>query len=130
MTSVSEEQGDNMAPVFFIYLMNALAETLSDKDRHFNKLEYNWFPESSNGNKRWRLMGQSPKVMGSKFDLFYFLYINNDNGAMLFKNRKDLEDGTRLIMDPFARFGLEIHIRRGDKASKTEYVYFPELDHT
>jgi hypothetical protein len=114
-----------MAPVLFIYLMNAFAETLSDK-WHFNKLNYNWFPESGNGNKRGRLTGQSPKAMGSKFDLFYFLYV--DDGAMLFDNRKDLEEGTKLIMDHFARFGLEMHVGRGDKASKTECVYFPAFE--
>jgi hypothetical protein len=34
------KQGDTMAPVLFIYLMNAVAETLSSK-WDFNKLEYN-----------------------------------------------------------------------------------------
>eukprot|EP00978_Attheya_sp_CCMP212_P024241 scaffold75919_cov38-Attheya_sp.AAC.1 len=109
-----------MAPVLFIYLMNAFAETLSDK-WHFNKLGYyNWFPESGNGIKRGRLTGQSPKAMGSKFDLFYFLYV--DDSSMLFYNRKDLEEGTKLIMDHVARFELEMHVGRGDKASKTECV--------
>eukprot|EP00978_Attheya_sp_CCMP212_P045159 scaffold335296_cov35-Attheya_sp.AAC.1 len=28
-------------------------------------------------------------------------------------------------MDHFARFGLEMHVGRGVKASKTECVYFP-----
>ncbi len=101
-----------MAPVLFIYLMNAVAETLSNK-WDFNKLEYNWFPESANGNKRRKLTGQSPKALGSKFDLFYFLYV--DDGAMLFENREDLKKGTNLIMSHFARFGLEMHIGRGDK---------------
>eukprot|EP00978_Attheya_sp_CCMP212_P002314 scaffold4796_cov57-Attheya_sp.AAC.2 len=61
--------------------------------------------------------------MGSKFDLFYFLYV--DNGAMLFDNRKYLEEGTKLIMDHFTRFGREMHGVHVDKASKTECVYFP-----
>jgi hypothetical protein len=64
--------------------------------------------------------------MVSKFDLFYFLYV--DDGAMLVDNRKDLEEGTKLIMDHFARFGLEMHVGRGDKASKTECVYFPAFE--
>eukprot|EP00978_Attheya_sp_CCMP212_P032799 scaffold129607_cov53-Attheya_sp.AAC.7 len=63
--------------------------------RRQQKLEYNWFPESG-----------------------------NDDGAMLFNNRKDLVKGTKLIMDHFARFSLEMHVGRGDKASKTECVYF------
>jgi hypothetical protein len=123
---IGVKQGDNMAPVLFIYLMNAVAETLSNK-WDFNKLEYNWFPESANGNKRGKLTGQSPKAMGSKFDLFYFLYV--DDGAMLFENREDLKKGTNLIMSHFARFGLEMHIGRNEKQSKTECVYFPAFDH-
>ena len=86
---IGVKQGDNVAPVLFIYLMIAVVKSLSSK-WDFNKLEYNWFPESANGNKRGRLNGQSPKAIGSKFDLFYFLYV--DDGAMLaiWKNREDI----------------------------------------
>ena len=76
-----------------------------------------------NGNKSGRLTGQSPKAKGTLFDLFYFLYV--DDGAMLFESRKDLIEGTRLIMEHFGRFGLEMHIGRNGKRSKTECVYFP-----
>ena len=68
---IGVKQGDNMASVLIIYLMNAFAETLADK-WNFDKLEFNWFPESTNKNKRGRLTSQSPKRMGTKFDLFYF----------------------------------------------------------
>eukprot|EP00978_Attheya_sp_CCMP212_P004158 scaffold9027_cov61-Attheya_sp.AAC.6 len=122
---VGVKQGDNMAPVLFIYLMNAFAETLSEK-WNFNKLEYKWFPQSKNGNKRGRLTGQNPRAEGKMFDLFYFLYV--DDGAMLFDSRNDLIAGTNLIMEHFARFGLEMHVGRGTKASKTECLYFPAFE--
>jgi hypothetical protein len=64
--------------------------------------------------------------MGTKFDLFYFLYVND--GAMLFDSRNDLIEGTKLIMDQFAQFGLEMHVGRGDKKSKTECVLFPAFE--
>jgi hypothetical protein len=83
----------------------------------------NWFPEYGNGNKRGWLTGQIPKAMGLKFDLFYFL-VYVDKGAMIFDNRKYNEEGTKLIMDHFARFGLEMHVGHGDKAPKTKCVYF------
>eukprot|EP00978_Attheya_sp_CCMP212_P021093 scaffold61228_cov46-Attheya_sp.AAC.1 len=123
---IGVKQGDNMALVLFIYLMNAFAETLSEKWT-FKKLEYKWFPTSKNGNKRGRLTGQSPKAIGTKFDLFNFLYV--DDGSMLFNNREDLVAGTTLLFSHFARFGLEMHIGRNDtKASKTECMYFPAFE--
>eukprot|EP00978_Attheya_sp_CCMP212_P020961 scaffold60711_cov65-Attheya_sp.AAC.8 len=57
--TVGVKQGDNMAPVLFIYLMNAFAKTMSIKWT-FKKLDYTWFPESNNRNKRGgHLTGQS-----------------------------------------------------------------------
>jgi hypothetical protein len=123
---IGVKQGDNRAPILFIYLMNPVAETLSNK-LDFNKLEYNWFPESMNGNKRRRLTGHSPKALGSKYDLFYFVYV--DDGAMLFKNREDLKKGRNLIMSHFTRFSLEMQIGCNEKQSKTECVYFPAFEH-
>ena len=102
--------------------MNAFAETLAKK-WNFDKLDFNWFPEKTNENKSGRLTGQSPKAKGTLFDLFYFLYV--DDGAMLFELREDLIEGTRLIMEHFGRFVLEMHIGRDRKRSKTECVYFP-----
>ena len=105
--------------------MNAFAETLAKK-WDFNKLGFNWFPETKSGIKNGRLTGQSPKAKGTLFDLFYFLYV--DDGAMLFETREDLINGTRLIMEHFGIFGLEMHIGRGGKRSKTECVHFPAFE--
>eukprot|EP00978_Attheya_sp_CCMP212_P038155 scaffold186307_cov51-Attheya_sp.AAC.1 len=86
-------------------------------------MEYKWFPQSKNGNKRGRLTSQSSKPKGAEFDLFYFLYV--DDGAMLFDTREDLAEGTQLLFSHFARFGLEMHIGMGVKKSKTDCVHFP-----
>jgi hypothetical protein len=48
--AIGVKQGDNMAPVLFIYLMDAFAETLSKKWK-FAKMEYKWFPQSKNRKK-------------------------------------------------------------------------------
>eukprot|EP00978_Attheya_sp_CCMP212_P036046 scaffold160870_cov73-Attheya_sp.AAC.2 len=89
-------------------------------------LDYNWFPESKNGNKRGRLTGQDTSAAGTKFDLFCFLYV--DDGAMLFNNREDLIQGTNLLLSHFTCFGLQMHIVEGDKKSKTECMYFPAFN--
>eukprot|EP00978_Attheya_sp_CCMP212_P026570 scaffold87617_cov61-Attheya_sp.AAC.6 len=56
---VRVKQGDNMAPVLFIFLVNAFTETLENK-WDFKKMEYkNWFPKAKNGGiKRGRLVNQ------------------------------------------------------------------------
>ena len=48
-----------------------------------------------------------------------------DNGAFPFEDRLQLELGLSLIQNQFVRFGIELHIGRGNKASKTECIFFP-----
>jgi hypothetical protein len=36
-----------------------------------------------------------------------------------------MESGAHTIHDQYARFGLVIHVGRGDKKSKTEAMYVP-----
>ena len=60
---------------------------------------------------------------GALFELFYMLYV--DNGAFVFELRHQLETGTPLLLRHFAKFGLEMHIGKENKPSKTECVFFP-----
>ena len=48
-----------------------------------------------------------------------------ENGALPFEDRDQLTKRLQLIYDHFKQFGLEMHIGRGAKPSKTEYVLFP-----
>ena len=48
-----------------------------------------------------------------------------DNGAFLFEDHDQLKQGLSLIFSHFTRFGIEIHIGKGDKASKNECAFFP-----
>ena len=51
------------------------------------------------------------------------LYV--DDGAFIFELRHQLETGTPLLLLNFAKFGLEMHIGKENKPSKTECVFFP-----
>ena len=51
------------------------------------------------------------------------LYV--DDGAFPFEDREQLMLGAQLIFDHFKIFGLEMHIGRGGKSSKTECVFIP-----
>ena len=72
---------------------------------------------------------QADRTQGKKFSqgnlltLFCVLYV--DNGAFPFENRLQLELGLSLIHNHFIKFGLEMHIGRGNKASKIECIFFP-----
>ena len=48
-----------------------------------------------------------------------------DDGALLFEDRDQLTRGLSLIYSYFTRFSLDMHVGRGEKASKTECVFFP-----
>ena len=48
-----------------------------------------------------------------------------DDGYFVFKFRHKLETGNPLLMWHFAKFGLEMHIGKENKPSKTECVFFP-----
>ena len=60
---------------------------------------------------------------GTLFALFCVLYV--DDRAFTFEDRDQLTRGINLIYQHFTRFGLEMHIGKGKKASKTECVFFP-----
>ena len=54
---------------------------------------------------------------GTLLALFCVLYV--DDGAFTFEDRDQLTRGLNLIYQHFTRFGLEMHIGKGKKASKT-----------
>ena len=60
---------------------------------------------------------------GNLLTLFCVLYV--DDGAFPFEDRLQLELVLSLIYNHFVKFGLEMHIGRGSKASKTECIFFP-----
>ncbi len=70
-------------------------------------------------------MQHTPKMYTATLLNIYIqcLYVNN--GAFPFDTRKNTIQGMELIYHHFARFGLDMHIRRNGVASKTECVFFP-----
>ena len=72
-----------------------------------------------------KLIGNKKKSFeqGTMLALFCILYV--DDGAFTFEDRNQLTRGLTLIYHHFTRFGLEMHVGKGKKASKTECVFFP-----
>jgi exonuclease III len=119
--SVGVKQGDNMAPVLFLFLMQAMAEAL-EKEWAENDIDVPQFRHFAN-RQGGRLLGQGWRAKGKLLELYYLLYV--DDGAFLFTNRKDTITASRLIHRTMARFGLIMHIGRDGNKSKTEAMYHP-----
>jgi len=133
LQEVGVRQGDNMAPVLFLFLMNAFAESL-EKIWELKGLERVTVVRASDEdfeNGIGIVRGHTPKQYQSSklviLSIFQCLFV--DDGAFPFNSREQLALGCEVIYDHFARFGLEMHIGRTvngkETASKTECVFFP-----
>ena len=73
---------------------------------------------------RGSLIDHAPKTFSkvTLLETFYVLYV--DDGAFPLEDRYQLTRGVQLICDHFKQFGLEMHIGKGAKPSKTECVLF------
>ena len=133
LQGVGVRQGDNMAPVLFLFLMNAFAESLEaiweskglEKVGVVHASDEDF--ENGIGNIRRHKKGQFQSSKLEELTVFQCLYV--DDGAFPFNSREQLALGCEVIYDHFARFGLEMHIGRTvngkETPSKTECVFFP-----
>ena len=125
--SVGVKQGDNLVPILFIYLIQAVATTM-DKKWTFATPDFRRHGSKKDGQVKYNpSLGKkvSIKTAGEKFSFWKSFYV--DDAAFLFLSRKDIEEGAKLIQPHFARFGLTVHC--GDKRtgadSKTEAMFIP-----
>ena len=128
MQSVGVQQGDNMAPVLFLFLMSAAAETLKPAWRQagIKVLTVAHTPDDEIDNG-CDVRGHTPRMYTSRkltaYEIYQLLYV--DDGAFPFPTRDALIKGLSLVHSHLARFGLEVHIGKDGAPSKTEYVFFP-----
>ena len=123
-STVGVKQGDNMAPVLFLFVMQAAMETLESVygEHGVEPLRFCTAPDSV-------ITGRSPHADGDTFVVRWTLYADDAGGG--FQSRADLERGARLLKAHLARFGLEMHCGRADAdgnvvaKSKTEAMFFP-----
>ena len=127
-----------MAPVLFLFLMTAFAESLEKEyDRNnIKKIELHWASDKDFDNWNAILKSHKPNQCSStgrkepkltNWEAMLFLYV--DDGAFPFATREEMTQGATVIFDHFARFGLEMHLgyKRDGKiqSSKTKCVFFP-----
>ena len=125
--TVGVRQGDNMAPVLFLFLMTAFAETLEIVWREQAIPILRVMTTSNDNMIKGKICSHTPTMFKSKtltaYEILQCLYV--DDGAFPFGSRDDLKRGMELVYHHFGRFGLEMHIGRGASPSKTECVFFP-----
>ena len=125
--TVGVRQGDNMAPVLFLFLMTAFAETLELVWEQQGIPILNVMTTADDKLSEGRICSHTPAMFASNslkaYKILQCLYV--DDIGIPFGTRKDLQQGMELIFHHFARFGLEMHIGRGTTTSKTECVFFP-----
>ena len=127
MQSVGVRQGDNMAPVLFLFLMSAAAETLELAWRQANIEVLTVAHSPDNELDTGCVRGHTPRMYTSRkltaYEIYQLLYV--DDGAFPFSTREALIKGLALVHSHLTRFGLEVHIGRNGAPSKTECVFFP-----
>ena len=129
LQGVGVRQGDNMAPVLFLFLMSAFAETLEIewKNQGIGVVTVQTASEEALLEGKAAIKSHSISQYTSRtlsaYEILQCLYV--DDGAFVFNTRSDMARGLNMIYNHFAKFGLEMHIGRGDTASKTECVFFP-----
>jgi hypothetical protein len=122
------KQGDNLAPILFIFVIHAVSHSL-DKKWEFETPDFRWFPDTQAGQPRGQLSGTNHSNKGTKFSFFKSYYV--DDTAFILLSRADLDAASKLIVSHFRRFGLTIHtgVKSKNEDSKTEAIHFPKPLH-
>ena len=108
--TVGVRQGDNMAPVLFLFLMTAFAETLEIVWREQAIPILKVMTASNDNLINGKICSHTPAMFMSKnltaYEILQSFYV--DDSAFPFGSREDLTGGMELIFHHFGRFGLEM----------------------
>ena len=117
-SDIGVRQGSCEGPVLFLFIIQAALETL---EWPVSKPEF-----CTRAGEAGKISGDAfrfNKKNITKFDLWASLFA--DDCGLLFNSREDLVAGANCLFEGFERFGLHMHIGRGDQKSKTEAMYCP-----
>jgi hypothetical protein len=120
---VRVKQGDNMAPVLFLFFMQDGGSIRARMEKNETETpQFCHFEKMQDG----RLLGQDWRAKGKLFELCCLPCV--DDGSFVFANRKDMVRATQIIHDgTMACFGLIMHVGRNCKSSKTGGICHPPL---
>ena len=120
--AIGVKQGDNLAWILFIIVMQFLAEILEQKLKENNIYMPNFIHDTNDYHNKGQLSHKIKKMFLTKDELFIFLYV--DDGALIFSSREESIIGTEICYIQMKRLRLNMHTGDGKKPSKTEAVFF------
>ena len=109
--TVGVHQGDNMALLLFLFLMQAMSESLKmkqNKDNTISKLEFRHHKQVNKARGRLQLQPQPAKTKGEAFDLMQALFVENQ--ALLAASLNDLCTAAAEVKEHLMQFGLIMHV--------------------
>jgi hypothetical protein len=116
-----------MAPVLFLFMMKAFAESLEVVWKQKKLPVLKVMTTNADAIEDGQVCSHTQAMYKSNslnmFEILQCLYV--DDRAFPFKTREDIIQGMNLIYHHFAQFGLEMHIGRNGDESKTKCVFFP-----
>ena len=124
-------QGNNLGPILFIYLIQAVATTLDKEMRKANikQTDFRSYKRRKDGMFQHNpslSKATNVKNEGTEFKFDRSFYV--DDAAFIFLSREDIERGGKLIQSHFRKFGLTVHAgnkTKKDGKSKTEAMFIP-----
>ena len=107
---VGVKQGDNLAPILFLFIMQAAMETLEAvwSQHNIEAPSFSWDPDSEDGSINGTITTQPTNRTGTVFQFFRSLYA--DDGAFMFSSRDDMIKGMSILHLHFQQFGLLMHV--------------------
>ena len=127
------KQGDNLAPVLFLFVVQAVMDTMEKnwpvKQPELFRCPSQFDPKERKLKRKGSLTRRMTKDL---IPLHHSKSLYADDGAFIFLSKEDLIEGTKFIRDSFSSFGLKVHLGtratgqgNKDEKSKTEAMYFP-----
>ena len=120
-STVGVKQGDNLAPVLFLFMMQAAMDSIKDKWPSGGILKMSNRMDACLKGRKTDELNENSHV--NFFEFWCSLYA--DDAALVFESRAALIEGSKLIAPHLKKFGLEMHLGKNGKPSKSVALLIP-----